>query len=106
MLGLVNNLKIKFNLQVQYLCCENAGENQAFKKTCKEEGLGIDLKYTAPGMPQQNGCIEQMFATLLNWVHAMLNGDKFTTYLWNGLLAKAANTATSLRITWSLPTGP
>ena len=53
-LGLVNNLKIKFNLQLQYLCCDNAGKNQAFKKTCKQEGLGIDLEYIAPGMPQQN----------------------------------------------------
>ena len=58
MFGLFNNLKIKFNLQVQYLHCDNAGENQALKKkNCKQEGLGVDFEYTAPGMPQQNGCI-------------------------------------------------
>ena len=44
-------MKIKFNLHVQYLHCNNAGENQAFKKNCKQEVLGIDFKYTAPGMP-------------------------------------------------------
>ena len=79
MLGLVNNLKMNFNLQVQYLCCDNAGK--AFKKNCKQEGLGINFKYTAPGMPQQNECIKHKFATLFNWVHAMLNSGKFTTYL-------------------------
>ena len=31
MLGLVNNLKIILNLQMQYLHCNNAGKNQAFK---------------------------------------------------------------------------
>ena len=38
-------------MQVQYLPCNNAGENEAFKKTCKQEGLGNDFKYTAPGTP-------------------------------------------------------
>ena len=44
MLSLINNLKTKFNLQVQYLYCNNAGENQAFKKTCTQEGLRIDFE--------------------------------------------------------------
>ena len=66
MLGLVNNLKIKLNLQVQCLRCNNAGKNQPFERTCKQEGLGIDFKYTAPGTPQQNGCIKCKFATLFH----------------------------------------
>ena len=57
MLGLVNNLKIKLNLQVQRLCCDNAGKNQAFERTCNHEGLGINFKYTAPCTPQQNGSL-------------------------------------------------
>ena len=32
MMGLVKNFKIKYNMQVQYLHCVNAGENVAFKK--------------------------------------------------------------------------
>ena len=96
-LGLVKNLKIKFNLQIQYLCWNNAGENQAFKKTCKEEGLGINFEYTAPGMPQQNGHIKCKFATLFNQVCTMLNGEKFTTYLQSSVWAEAANTATVLK---------
>ena len=85
MLGLVNNLIPKFNLQVQYLCCNNAGENQAFKKTYKQEGPGINFKYTDPGMPQQNGHIKHKFTTQFNWVHTMLNGSKFTAYLQSSL---------------------
>ena len=85
MLGLVYNLKIKLNLQVQCLHCDNAGEKQSFERTCKQEGLGINFKYTAPGTPQQNGCIKCKFATLFNWVHTMLNSGKFTTYLQSSL---------------------
>ena len=32
-----------YNLQVQYLHCDNARENVAFKKGCKKEGLGWTL---------------------------------------------------------------
>ena len=33
--GLIENLKNKHNLQVQFFCCDNAGENQAFEQTFK-----------------------------------------------------------------------
>ena len=85
-------------MQVQYLCYDNAGENVIFKRACKQEELGVNLEYKAPGMPQQNGFIEQKFATLFNQVCAMLNGEKFTTNLCNGLWAKAANTPMLLEI--------
>ena len=91
-------------MQVQYFHCDNAGENQAFEKTCKQEGLGIDFEYTAPGTPQQKGHIEHKFATLFNGVHAMLNGSKFTAFLHSGLWAEAANTAMLLKNNYSLPT--
>ena len=29
-----------YNLKVEHLCCDNAGENVAFKKTCKQEKQG------------------------------------------------------------------
>ena len=93
MLGLIKNLKNKYNMQVQYLHCDNGGKYIAFEKTCKQEGLEVDFEYTAPGMPQQNGCIKQKFATLFNQVCEMLNGGKFNTYLQSGLLVEAANTA-------------
>ena len=42
MIGWIKNLKNKYNLQVQYLYCDNAGENIAFKEAWKQEGLGVD----------------------------------------------------------------
>ena len=84
-------------MQVQFLHCDNAGENQAFKQTCIQGGLWVDFKYTTPGLPQQDGHVEWKFATLFNQVHAMFNSEKFTTYLQNGLWAKAANTTTVLK---------
>ena len=35
MMGLIKNLKTKYNIQVQYLCCDNAGEIVDFKRACK-----------------------------------------------------------------------
>ena len=93
MLGLINNLKIMFNLQVQCLCCDNAGKNQAFKRTCKQEGLRIDFEHAAPGTPQQNGYIKCKFATLFNWVCIMFNSGKFTAYLQSSLWAEAMDTS-------------
>ena len=40
----------------------------------------IEFQYTAPDRPQQNGHIKRKFATLFNWVCAMLNGSKFKIY--------------------------
>ena len=93
MIGLIKNLKNKYTQQIQHLCCDNEGKNIAFEKACKQEGVWVDFKYTTPGILQQNGCIEQKFATLFDWVCAMFNGSKFNAYLQNSLLAKAANTA-------------
>ena len=78
MLGLIENLKDKYNLQVQYLCCDDAGKNITFKKACKQEGLRVDFKYTAPGMPQQNGCIEWKFPSLFYCINSMFSGGRLT----------------------------
>ena len=46
----------------------------------------MDFEYTAPGMPQQNGHVEQKFATLINQVHTI-----------PGLWTNAANTTMLLK---------
>ena len=48
-------------------------------------------------MPQQNGHFECKFPILFYWVHAMLNGGKFTTYLLSSCWAEAENTAMLLK---------
>ena len=84
-LGLNKNLKNKYNLQIQYLYCNNASENVAFEKACKQAELAVEFEYTAPGTPQQNENVECQFAILFNSVCVMLNGSKFKTYPQNGL---------------------
>ena len=66
MLGLIKNLKTKYNTQVQFLHYNNVEENVAFKKACKQEELGVYFEYAAPSMPQQNYHVEHKFATLFN----------------------------------------
>ena len=81
MIGLIKNLKNKYNLQIQYLHCNAAGENAAFRKDCKEEVLEVDFEYIAPGMPQQSDHANQKFTILFNRVCTMLNGSIFNAYL-------------------------
>ena len=88
---LIKTWRNEYNLQVQYLCCYSESENVTFKKACKQEGLGVDFKYTVSGMPQQNSCSKEFFA-LFNWVCTMLNGVKLDAYLQNSLWAKVAST--------------
>ena len=53
--GQIINLLAKYNIQICYLCCNNAGENDDFRKACNEEGMGMDFKYTHSDTPQQIG---------------------------------------------------
>ena len=52
---MLNDLKATQGINISYICCDNAGENEAFGMECKQEGMAIEFEYTAPGMPQQNG---------------------------------------------------
>ena len=56
-MGLVKNLKTKFNI-----CCNNAGENVAFKKACKQEGMGVKF----------NGHVKQKFVAFFNCIQNSL----------------------------------
>ena len=53
----------------------------ALKRFGKQEGIEMKFKYTAPGTPQWNSCVEWKFATLYNWACIMLNGKKFFSFL-------------------------
>ena len=86
MISLIKNLKTKYNIQVQYLCC-------AFQKNLQTRRDGKKYQFTTLGTPQQQSCVEQKFATLFNPVHAMLNGGKFTAFLRNSSWTEATNTA-------------
>ena len=80
-----------------------AGENVDIIKACKQEGVRINFKYTAPGTPQQNGWVKQKFDTLFNWVCAMLNGKNFFLYYKMAYEPKLPTLPCFLKIISSLP---
>ena len=62
---LINGLELK----IKYLRCDNAGEHQGkLQQFCKEKG--IQLEYTAPNTPKQNGRVEKKINTI--WQRAMV----------------------------------
>ena len=63
-ISLIKDLKCRHGIVVRIVCCDNAGENLALRRTCEKEGLGIRFELTAPGTPQQNGKVERKFVTL------------------------------------------
>ena len=83
MMALIKNSKTKYNIQVQYLHCNNMGENIAFAIACKQEEIGLDFESTTPGTLQQNGHVKWKITMLFNCIHAILHGRKFTTFLRN-----------------------
>ena len=95
-LALIKELKPKFGITVKYIRCDNAGENKALEKACKQEGLGITFEYTTPSTPQQNGRVERKFDTLYVHMHAMMRGSGLRGLIRCRLWAEAAKTATDL----------
>jgi hypothetical protein len=66
------------------------------KELCEEEELGIELEFSAPATPQQNGAVEQKFTTLFGRAQLMLNNAGMNGKMREGLWAEVANTATLL----------
>ena len=79
---------------VKYIRCDNAGENVKLKEECDRLNLGIEFEFTAPSTPQQNGIVEQKFATLYGRGRALLNEAGFNCAMQKGLWAEAARIAT------------
>ena len=80
---------------VKYVQCDNAGKNSKhIKDLCNK--YGIQPEFTAPNTPQQNGVVEQSFATVKAKALAMLEAANFTDSICNKLWAEATNTATYL----------
>ena len=74
------DIKIKYNITVNFVRCDNAGENMSLKQACEQEGLGIEFEFTAPGTPQQNGVVERAFPTVMGRARAMMNVAGFTKH--------------------------
>ena len=51
MMGSIEELEAEYGINVQYARCDNVRENEGLR-TCKQEGMGIQFKYTVPGSSQ------------------------------------------------------
>ena len=92
----LKDLHARLGRGMEYIRCDNAGENLALKCKCEKAGLGIKFELTAPNTPQQNWRVERKFATLWGRVRAMMEGANLSRVLLKGLWTEAANTATDL----------
>ena len=90
------NLKTNYNIQVCYLCFDNTGKSVDFERAYKQDGMELEFEYTTQGSYQQNSWVKHKFATLFNWICAMINGRKFSSSLRNSAWVKADNTGTLL----------
>jgi len=91
---LIKDLKMKENIQVKYIRCDDAGENRKLEQECLKAGLGIQFEFTTPGTPQRNSRIERKFATLFGRVRSMMNAAKLPEDFRKGLWAECAATVT------------
>ena len=71
----INKLKSQGEEKVKFLRMDNSGENVALKTRLEREKVNVQIKFTAPNTPQQNGKVERSFATLWGRVRAMLNNS-------------------------------
>ena len=92
----IKGLEEDYGISVKRIRMEYAGENLAFARKCKEEGMNIRFKITAPNTPQQNGRRERKFATLWGRTRAMLDGSCWPLPRCNRLWTEAASLATDL----------
>ena len=69
----LKDLKTCHKKNVQFICCNNSGENRTLHLACQQSGIQANFEFTPPGMQQHNGVVEQAFATLYGRVRAMMN---------------------------------
>ena len=80
---------------VNYIRCNNAGENEKYVKALCDK-YGIQPEFTAPYTLQLNGVVERSFATVRAKARALLEAANITETMRNKLWAEATNTANYL----------
>jgi hypothetical protein len=78
---LLTDLKIA-GVNVQFIRCDDSGENKALFEECRSKGYGIKF---GPQTPQQNGKVERKFQTFLWRIRAMLNSAGLKDQLRSGV---------------------
>ena len=91
--NLIQELKTK-DIEVKFVRCDDAGENIALEKHCKQIGMNVCFEYSGPRTPQRNGKVERKYQTLYGRIRAMLNGAGMKDEVRSGIWAECASTAT------------
>lgn len=81
---------------VNFLRCDNAGENTTLEALTIRKGMNITHEFTAPGTPQQNARCERKFVTSHGRMRAMMNSAHFSQKIKDELWTECAATATKL----------
>lgn len=84
-INLIRDLKVRLEITVKYVRCNNAGKYCSLKKMCEDKGLEITFEFMAPNSPQYNGKVERKLAMLYARTQANLNGAKLSGWLRNYL---------------------
>ena len=92
LINLVDDLK-DLQKTVKFLRLDDAGENFALEKACKQRQLGLQFEFTGPRTPQRNGKVKRKFQTLYGRIRAMFNDSGIADELRHGLWAECASTA-------------
>jgi hypothetical protein len=79
---------------VKFLRVNEAGENFALEKLCKQQNFNVKFEFSGPRTPQRNGKVGQDFQTLYGRIRAMFNDAGIEGDFCKGLWAECASTAT------------
>lgn len=92
----------KFNMKIEYLRCDNAGENssKSFKDFCNSKG--ITIQYSVPRNPEQNGLAEKYNRTILDKSRCLILDSGLDKSFW-GEAVLAAVYLTNRTPTSTLP---
>jgi hypothetical protein len=84
------------NHTVKFVQCDNAGENVKQLQDACENEMAITMEYIAPYTPEQNGVVEQAFASVQNRGYAMMIDARLMKALQGQWWSEAMDAATSL----------
>lgn len=90
---LIRKIKAK-DIVINYIRCDNAGENQSLEKQCQVDNTGIEFEYTPRRTTQNNAVVERKFQTLFNRLRATLNRAGIPMFLRFIFWTKCASTIT------------
>ena len=82
---------------LQYILCDNAGENKILEKKIYPLEISVQFEYTPRDTPQHNGVVERKYQTLLSRMREMMNGAGIHGYLRKKLWEECAQTCTLLQ---------